>query len=135
MPAADRTAAHVTRRPAAGKLLLMTTSPYLFTAADHPLRAAGDRLKIREAVSGFGIALRYQERAPDPPGAAESAWCETGHSIFILSGRIRYRFDDHTIEAGPGDMIHIPAGRQHRHIPNVVGTETVRYVLTEFATC
>jgi hypothetical protein len=30
-------------------------------------------------------------------------------------------------------MIHIPAGPQHRHIPNVVGSETVRYVLTEFA--
>jgi hypothetical protein len=123
----------VTTPPAAGKLLRMTISPYLFTATDHPLRAAGDRLKIREAVTGFGIALRYQERSPDPPGAAEAAWCETGHSIFILSGRIRYRFDNHAIEAGPGDMIHIPAGPQHRHIPKVVGSETVRYVLTEFA--
>ena len=111
----------------------MTTSPYLFSASEHPLHAVSDRLKIREAVSGFGIALRYQERDPEPPGAAEAAWCETGHSIFILSGRIRYRFDDHTIEAGSGDMIHIPAGRQHRHIPGVVGTETVRYVLTEFS--
>jgi uncharacterized RmlC-like cupin family protein len=111
----------------------MATSPYLFTAADHPLRAAGDRLKFREAVTGFGIALRYQERTPDAPGAAAASWCETGHSIFILAGRIRYRFDDHAIEAGPGDMIHIPAGPQHRHIPSVVGTETVRYVLTEFA--
>ncbi len=110
----------------------MPPSPYLFTAADHPLRDSGDRLKIREAVSGFGIALRYQERAPDPPGTAEAAWCETGHSIFILSGRISYRFDDHVIEAGPGDMIHIPAGPEHRHKPRVVGGETVRYVLTEF---
>jgi hypothetical protein len=123
----------VTTPPATGKLPRMSTSPYLFSAADHPLRVANDRLKIREAVTGFGIALRYQERSPDPPGAAEAAWCETGHSIFILSGRIRYRFDDHTIEAGPGDMIHIPAGPQHRHIPKVVGSETVRYVLTEFA--
>jgi hypothetical protein len=110
----------------------MTTSPYLFTAADHPLQAASDRLKFREAVSGFGIALRYQERTPDPPGTPEAAWCETGHSIFILAGRISYRFDNHTIEAGPGDMIHIPAGAEHRHKPRVVGTETVRYVLTEF---
>ena len=110
----------------------MTNSPYLFAAADHPLQAAGDRLKIREAVSGFGIALRYQERSPDPPDAPEADWCETGHSIFILSGRIGYRFDDHTIEAGPGDMIHIPSGSTHRHKPRVLGTEVVRYVLTEF---
>ena len=111
----------------------MTDSPYLFRAADHPLTAVNDRLKIREAVTGFGIALRYQERAPDPPDAPESAWCETGHSIFILSGRIAYRFDSHTLEAGPGDMLHIPAGAAHRHRPRVLGSEPVRYVLTEFA--
>jgi hypothetical protein len=110
----------------------MTDSPYLFLAADHPLHAATDRLKVREAVSGFGIALRYQERAPDPPAAPEGEWCETGHSIFILSGRIRYRFQTHIVEAGPGDMLHIPAGPDHRHKPSVPGPETVRYVLTEF---
>ncbi len=110
----------------------MTDSPYLFRAADHPLVDVSDRLKLREAKSGFGIALRYQERAPDPPGTPDGHWCETGHSIFILSGRIRYRFDDHVVEAGPGDMLHIPAGPAHRHQPQVVGPETVRYVLTEF---
>jgi hypothetical protein len=115
----------------------MTDSPYLFRASAHPLRRVNDRLKLREAISGFGIALRYQERAPDPPGAspesAERPWCETGHSIFVLAGRIRYDFADHTVEAGPGDMLHIPAGPAHRHKPAVVGTETVRYVLTEFS--
>jgi hypothetical protein len=110
----------------------MSDSPYLFRAAAHPLHMVGERLTVREAVSSFGIALRYQERAPDPPGAPEADWCETGHSIFILSGRIRYTFDDHAVEAGPGDMLHIPAGRAHRHKPGVVGDEVVRYVLTEF---
>ncbi len=111
---------------------MMSKSPYLFTAADHPPRVVNDRLTIREAVSGFGIGLRYQERAPDPPGAPDPAWCETGHSIFILSGRIAYQFDDHGVEAGPGDMLHIPAGRAHRHKPRVLGSEAVHYVLTEF---
>ncbi len=116
----------------------MTDSPYLFRAADHPVLDVSDKLKLREARSGFGIALRYQERSPDPaeasnaPNAPEPHWCETGHSIFILSGRIRYRFDDHEVEAGPGDMLHIPAGRAHRHQPQVIGTEPVRYFLTEF---
>jgi hypothetical protein len=111
----------------------MSQSPYLFRAAAHPLQSHTDRLKVREAVSPFGIALRYQERAPDPPGTAEADWCETGHSIFILAGHIQYRFDDHTVEAGPGDMLHIPAGTAHRHKPRVVGTEPVKYVLTEFS--
>ena len=111
----------------------MSISPYLFPAADYPLKQHTPRMKLREAVTGFGIALRYQERAPDPVDAPEGKWCVTGHSIFILSGRIRYRFDTHTVEAGPGDMLHIPAGEAHRHKPSVVGDETVRYVLTEFA--
>lgn len=110
----------------------MSDSPYLFRAVDHPLRDVTDSLKVREAVSDFGIALRYQERAPDTIGAPEGDWCETGHSIFILAGRIRYRFATHEVEAGPGDMLHIPAGPAHRHKPTVVGPETVRYVLTEF---
>ena len=110
----------------------MTRSDYLFPAADHPLVSVSDRLKVREALSRFGIALRYQERAPDPRGAPEAEWCQTGHSIFILAGRIRYQFDSHAVEAGPGDMLHIPAGAAHRHRPAVLGTEVVRYVLTEF---
>jgi hypothetical protein len=110
----------------------MADSPYLFRAADHPLLQINDRLKLREAATSFGIALRYQERAPAPPDAPEPPWCETGHSVFVLSGRIRYRFDTHTVEAGPGDMLHIPAGPAHRHKPSVAGDETVRYVLTEF---
>jgi uncharacterized cupin superfamily protein len=115
----------------------MPDSPYHFPAAAHPLHAATDRLMVREAVSPFGITLRYQERAPDPPGTTPPAadhWCETGHSIFVLAGRIRYTFDDHTVEAGPGDMLHIPAGPAHRHRPSVIGDKLVRYVLTEFST-
>ena len=108
------------------------TSPYLFRAADHPLAELAPGLRVREALSPFGIALRYQERSPDAPAASDGHGCETGHSIFILSGRIRYRFDGHSVEAGPGDMLHIPAGPAHRHIPGVVGDEVVRYVLTEF---
>lgn len=110
----------------------MTKSPYLFRAADHDLAEAGPGLKVREAISKFGIALRYQERAPGPSAPPGSGWCETGHSIFILQGRIRYRFDTHEVEAGPGDMLHIPAGPEHRHQPSAVGEEVVRYVLTEF---
>lgn len=107
----------------------MSTSKYLFPASEHQLTQASPTLKLREAITGFGVALRYQERSP---GGVEGDWCETGHSVFVLSGRIRYRFDDHVAEAGPGDMLHIPAGKEHRHKPSVVGDEVVRYMLTEF---
>lgn len=110
----------------------MSQSRYLFRAADHPLAQASERLKLREAVTPFGIALRYQERAPDPPNPPERDWCVTGHSVFVLSGRLRYQFTDHTVEAGPGDMLHIPAGEDHKHKPSVPGPDPARYVLTEF---
>ena len=109
----------------------MTHSPYLFRATDHPLAQASERLKLREAITPFGIALRYQERTPDP-NPPERDWCVTGHSVFVLSGRLRYEFTDHTVEAGPGDMLHIPAGEAHKHKPSAIGTEPARYVLTEF---
>ena len=108
----------------------MTSSPYLFRAADHPMQDPSPGLRVREALTPFGIALRYQERSPGgPPGH----WCETGHSVFVLAGRLQYRFETHTVDAGPGDMLHIPAGPDHRHIPSVVGDAVARYVLTEFA--
>lgn len=107
----------------------MTDSPYLFRGDAHPLTQASPSLKLREAVTPFGIALRYQERAP---GGPPPEWCLTGHSVFILAGRIRYEFDSHTVEAGPGDMLHIPAGQAHRHKPSVAGDQVVKYFLTEF---
>ena len=67
------------------------------------------------------------------PGGPAGHWCETGHSVFVLSGRLRYRFEGHEVVAGPGDMLHIPAGAAHRHKPSVPGNEPVRYVLTEFS--
>ena len=78
-----------------------------------------------------GMIVRIQERSPG--GAPRDSWCETGHTAYILSGRLRYEFPDHEIEAGPGDIIHIPAGFEHRHRPHVVGEETVRYFITEFS--
>ena len=104
-------------------------SPYLFRAADHPLATHAPGLLVREAVSPFGIALRYQERSPDAPAVG---WCHTGHSVFVLEGRLRYEFDSHQVEAGPGDMLHIPSGAAHRHRPSAVGPGPARYVLTEF---
>ncbi|WP_291297175.1 cupin domain-containing protein [Elioraea sp.] len=105
-------------------------SPYLVRGAEAATLGDGYLLAVKEAsFPGFGIALRFQERRP---GGPPSDWCITGHSIFVLDGRLRYEFDDHAVEAGPGDMLHIPAGEAHRHKPSVVGEGPVRYVLTEF---
>nr|MCU0987087.1 hypothetical protein [Acetobacteraceae bacterium] len=79
----------------------MAESPYLVRASEAKQLGDGHLLMVREAAfPGFGIALRFQERrAGGPP----SDWCTTGHSVFVLEGRLRYDFDDHSVEAGPGD--------------------------------
>ena len=107
-------------------------SPYVFRASAAPLVSEGPTLKVKEAHMADGMILRYQERAPDDNPPADAPWCETGHSAYILSGRLRYEFPDHSVEIGPGDMVHIPAGPAHRHRPQVVGDEMVKYFITEF---
>lgn len=107
-----------------------TASPYVFRASQAPLAEAGPNLKVKEARMLEGMALRYQERSPG--GGGDDAWCETGHSAYVLSGRLRYEFADHEVEIGPGDMVHIPAGPAHKHRPHVLGEETVCYFITEF---
>ena len=106
-------------------------SPYVFRASQAALVCAGPTLKVKEARMRDGMIVRYQERAPGAdPGAA---WCETGHSAYILSGRLRYEFSDHSVEVGPGDIVHIPAGHAHRHRPSAAGDEIVCYFITEFS--
>ena len=102
---------------------------YAFHAGRVPLRALGPGVMGKEARMEDGLIVRYQERAPGHDG---HEWCESGHTAYILAGRLRYEFPDHVVEVGPGDIVHIPAGHAHRHRPRVVGSATVRYFITEF---
>lgn len=106
-------------------------SPYVFRASKAALVEEGDTLKVKEAHMAGGMIVRYQERSPG--GDPDGPWCETGHSAYILSGSLRYEFPDHEVEIGPGDIVHIPAGHEHRHRPHVLGAETVKYFITEFS--
>ena len=108
-----------------------TESPYLFRASEAPLVQAGHGLRVKEARMLGGMAVRYQIRTPGPPNTGP--WCETGHTAYIIAGRLRYEFPDHEVEIAPGDIVHIPAGHAHRHRPHVVGDETVKYFITEFS--
>ena len=109
----------------------MSDSPYVFHAGAAPLKTESDTLKVKEAHMLDGMTVRYQERSPSPVNP-DAPWCETGHSAYILSGRLRYEFPDHVVEVGPGDMVHIPAGRDRRHRPTALGDEPVKYFITEF---
>ncbi len=111
--------------------MLKQESPYVFRASEAELVAHSPTLKVKEAHMVDGMIVRYQERSPG--GDEAGPWCETGHSAYILSGRLRYEFADHEVEIGPGDIVHIPAGYDHRHRPHVLGEESVKYFITEFS--
>ena len=106
-------------------------SPYVFRASQAPLAETSPTLKVKEARMLGGMTVRYQERLPGPPNTGP--WCETGHTAYIIAGRLRYEFPDHDAEIGPGDIVHIPAGHAHRHRPHVAGDEAVKYFITEFS--
>jgi mannose-6-phosphate isomerase-like protein (cupin superfamily) len=106
-----------------------TASRYVFRASAAPLVEVAAGLQCKEAHMLGGMVVRYQERGPQ---SVAHDWCETGHTAFIISGRLRYEFADHSVELGPGDIAHIPAGPAHRHRPHVEGGEVVRYFITEF---
>ena len=108
-------------------------SPYVFRASQTALRTHSDTLKVKEARMTDGMIVRYQERTAGGADGPDHPWCETGHSAYILSGRLRYEFADHEVEVGPGDIVHIPAGYPHRHRPYAIGEEPVRYFITEFS--
>lgn len=108
-------------------------SPYVFRASQATLRTLSETLKVKEAHMADGMIVRYQERSIGRCDDPNQPWCETGHSAYILSGRLRYEFPDHEVEVGPGDIVHIPAGHDHRHRPHVVGEAPVKYFITEFS--
>ena len=110
---------------------MLHDSPYVFRAAGAPWKDASATLKVKEARMPDGMIVRLQERAPGGP--ADGPWCETGHTAYVVSGRLGYEFADAAVEVGPGDIVHIPAGPAHRHRPRVVGDDPVTYFITEFA--
>ena len=50
------------------------------------------------------------------PGAARDDWCVVGHYGFVVSGRIRYRFDDGSpaLEAGAGEAFFLSTAPAHQ---------------------
>ena len=103
-------------------------SPYVFRASQLPL-VETPGLAYKEAHMLDGVSLRYQVRSPGPN---TGLWCLTGHSVFVVGGELTYEFADHTTVLTKGDMAHIPAGKEHKHRPSVVGDEPCYYFLTEF---
>jgi hypothetical protein len=78
-------------------------------------------------LARFEPGWRWSESLKPTVGTTS---CQVEHLGYVLSGRLRTRMDDGTeMEAGPGDVVFIPAG----HDGWVVGNEPVELLQIEGA--
>jgi hypothetical protein len=87
----------------------MNESKIGFAAIPWQEVAPGLRVKRREAG---GKALRLLEFSYGYDG---EAWCDVGHTGYVLEGGLTLAFDDAVITYGAGDGLRIGDGRQQRH--------------------
>ena len=97
-----------------------------FKAIDWRERAPGAREKVFEDC---GRRVRLIEFTA---GLEHPHWCETGHMAQVLEGELELRFDHETLIYRPGDVLFIPDGEAHRHIPRPL-TERVLLFSVESA--
>lgn len=84
----------------------------------------GELIAARHRIpAGFDSAPYYRDRGlPD-------GMCPCEHWCFLVSGRLRYRFNDDTsVEVGPGEAFHLKAG----HLADVLeDSELVEFTRAE----
>ena len=95
-----------------------------FDAIEWCERAPGARDKVYEH-DGHRVRLIEFTKALEHPH-----WCETGHMAQVLEGELELRFDEETLRYRAGDVLFIPDGESHRHIPRPL-TDTVRLFSVE----
>jgi homogentisate 1,2-dioxygenase len=79
-----------------------------------------DVIKLGETSIGYGVFEPGWKWSRDVQPIAKTASCETAHTVFVQSGRMRVVMDDgEEAEVGPGDCAVIPPG----HDAWVVGAE------------
>jgi uncharacterized RmlC-like cupin family protein len=86
-----------------------------FSSADEtrPFKAHGhvDLLKIEQGTVGRGVFEPGWKWSVDVKPIAGTKSCESSHSGYVLSGRMRIVMDDgQQAEVGPGDYVVVPPG-------------------------
>jgi len=86
----------------------------------------GGRYTVRVSCDDSGGELTVMEMelpvGSGPPPHTHSG----GETVYIVEGAVRYHIDDETFDAGPGDVIYIPAGT----VENFEPTSKSRVIIT-----
>jgi quercetin dioxygenase-like cupin family protein len=78
---------------------------------------SGERIRIREPVTGSGVLAWELELAPGGRVPSSHAHPEQEERFTVLSGRMRFRVGRRRILASPGDTVRVPPGTVH-HFAN-----------------
>jgi quercetin dioxygenase-like cupin family protein len=91
---------------------------------------SGERITIREPVTGSGVLTWELELAPGGRVPSSHAHPEQEERFTVLSGQMRFRVGRRRILAGAGDTVRVPPGTVHHFAnasprPSRVAVETI----------
>jgi quercetin dioxygenase-like cupin family protein len=92
----------------------MPPKPFVVTPKDYgrPLNIVGEQLTVLASGAQTGGYELFLQRGPEGSGPPPHShdWDE---SFFVLKGEIEFGIAEKTMTAGPGTLVHLPAGAMH----------------------
>src|SRR6516165_8768857 len=92
----------------------MTAQLFVLTPHNYPrpLNVAGERVTVLasgDATKGYEVFLQDGPQGSGPPPHSHP-WDE---SFYVVQGEIEFGLDKEPLVAGPGTLVHVPAGTTH----------------------
>ena len=92
----------------------MKSQPFVVAPSNYPqpLSVVGEHITVLasgEATGGYEIFLQQGPEGSGPP-PHKHPWDET---FYVVKGIIEFGYDDKTVTASPGTLVHLPAGTTH----------------------
>jgi len=92
----------------------MSTKPFAVRPEKRPrsLNVVGEQITVlasKAATNGYEIFLQDGPEGSGPPPHSH-AWDE---SFYVIRGEIEFGMDEKSMVAGPGTLVHLPAGTVH----------------------
>ena len=92
----------------------MKSQPFVVTPEDYArsLDVVGEKITVlapKSATQGYEIFRQQGDEGTGPPPHSHD-WDE---SFYVVSGTVDISYRDQTVTAGPGTLVHLPAGTVH----------------------
>jgi quercetin dioxygenase-like cupin family protein len=92
----------------------MGNHPFVVTpeAYDRALNVVGTKVTVlasNDATGGYGVTFQQGDEGTGPPPHSHD-WDE---AFFVISGSVEFSYGEKTMTAGPGTLVHLPAGTIH----------------------